>query len=264
MRRLTQAERTELSDRRMLEVAARLIVERGISSTKLTDVGVQAGYSRGLAAMRFGTKAGLLSRVVRFALSNWISRMQRTVGSNTGLAAVYAAIDAQDQWFQEASIEMRALYGIFFHSTDAGADYRANVARTLSAQRRDLSNWIREARDAGELPADTDPEREGRQILSAMLGIVYQWIMDPSLDAHGMHSALKQDLAVLYSMRQADSIVGRIAPSASPTPKRPGRKPSRPPKEAPDARTKADKPASRHQNLYETVAPNVLGGPGKR
>jgi AcrR family transcriptional regulator len=185
----------------MLEAAIRLIVERGISRTKLTDVGVEAGYSRGLAAMRFGTKGGLLSRVVRFALSNWISRVQRAVGAKTGLAAVYAAIDAQDQWFQEASFEMRALYGVFFQSTDPGADYRANVARTLSAQRRDLASWIREARDAGELPASTDPEREGRQILCAMLGIVYQWIMDPSLDAHGMHSALRQDLAVLYSVR---------------------------------------------------------------
>jgi hypothetical protein len=139
--------------------------------------------------------------------------MQRTVGSKTGLAAIYAAIDAQDQWFKEASIEMRALYGVFFHSTDPGADYRANVARTLSAQRRDLANWIREARDTGELPPSTHPEREAGQILSAMLGIVYQWIMDPSLDAHGMHTALKQDLAVLYSARKPDP------PPASPTSK---------------------------------------------
>ena len=205
MRRLTQAERTELSDRRIVEAAIRLIVERGISRTKLTDVGVQAGYSRGLAAMRFGTKAGLLSEVVRFTLSNWIAQAQRTVGSKTGLAAVYAAIDAQDKWSQESAAEMRALYGVFFHSTDPGAEYRANVARTLSAQRRELASWIREARDEGELPANTIPDREARQILCAMLGIVYQWMMDPSLDAHAMHSALKQDLAALYSARVVDA-----------------------------------------------------------
>jgi AcrR family transcriptional regulator len=220
MRRLTQAERTDLSDRRMLEAAIRLIVERGISRTKLTDVGVQAGYSRGLAAMRFGTKAELLSRVVHFTLSNWISRAQRTVGSKTGLAAVYAAIDAQDLWSRESPSEMRALYGVFFQSTDPGADYRANVARTLSAQRRELANWIREARDAGDLPASTHPEREGRQILCAMLGIVYQWIMDPSLDAHAMHSALQQDLAALYSMPGAEPDIGRIDSNTGSAPRR--------------------------------------------
>jgi len=37
-RRLTQEERTDLSDRRMVECAVQLIVERGISGTKLTDV----------------------------------------------------------------------------------------------------------------------------------------------------------------------------------------------------------------------------------
>ena len=212
MRRLTQAERTELSDRRMLEAAIRLIVERGISRTKLTDVGVEAGYSRGLAAMRFGTKAGLLSRVVRFTLSNWIGQAQRTVGAKTGLAAVFAAIDAQDQWSRESSVEMRALYGVFFQSTDPGADYRANVARTLAAQRRELASWIREARDAGELATNTDPEREARQILCAMLGIVYQWMMDPSLDAHAMHSALKQDLAALYSASRPQNRYETVPP----------------------------------------------------
>jgi len=197
----------------MVEAAIRLIVERGISRTKLTDVGMEAGYSRGLAAMRFGTKAGLLSQVVRFTLSNWITQAQRTIGSKTGLAAVYAAIDAQDTWSRESSVEMRALYGVFFHSTDPGAEYRANVARTLSAQRRELANWIREARDEGDLPANTNPEREARQILCAMLGIVYQWMMDPSLDAHAMHGALKQDLAALYSGREADSsaVAGKIS-----------------------------------------------------
>src|SRR5688572_18894815 len=72
-RRLTQEERTDLSDRRMLECAVRLIVERGISGTKLTDVGLHAGYSRGLAAMRFGTKASLLGRVARHVTANWIT-----------------------------------------------------------------------------------------------------------------------------------------------------------------------------------------------
>jgi AcrR family transcriptional regulator len=230
MRRLTQAERTELSDRRMLESAVRLIVERGISSTKLTDVGVQAGYSRGLAAMRFGTKAGLLSRVVHFTLSNWVSRMQRMVGSKTGLAAIYASIDAQDEWFREASLEMRALYSVFFHSTDPGGEYRANVARTLSAQRRDLANWIREARDAGVLPPNTDPERESRQILSAMLGIVYQWMMDPSLNARGMLSALKEDLAVLYSAKPSTKPSSK--PPTQPLRQPASRTPSKPAKRA--------------------------------
>ncbi|HCC44919.1 MAG TPA: TetR family transcriptional regulator, partial [Gammaproteobacteria bacterium] len=48
-KRLTQAERTEISDNRMLEAAVSLIVDYGPSATSLKEIGLRAGYSRGLA-----------------------------------------------------------------------------------------------------------------------------------------------------------------------------------------------------------------------
>jgi AcrR family transcriptional regulator len=194
-RRLTQEERTDLSDRRMLECAVQLIVERGISGTKLTDVGLQAGYSRGLAAMRFGTKAGLLSRVAQYVTANWVTHLKTAVGHKTGLAAVLAAIDAQALAIVETPAEMRALYAIFFHSSDPSAEYRVDVARSLTAQRRDLTNWIREARDAGEIPSRVAPARIAGQVLSAMIGTVYQWIMDPAAPIAELHRDLKDLLS---------------------------------------------------------------------
>jgi AcrR family transcriptional regulator len=190
--RLTQVERTDLSDRRMLECAVQLIVERGISGMKLTDVGIKAGYSRGLAAMRFGTKAGLLSRVARHVTANWINHLRASVGHKTGFAAVLAAVDAHDNAIAETPAEMRAMYAIFFHSSDPSAEYRMDVARTLSAQRRDLANWLREAREAGEIHSRLDPARIAAQVLNSLIGIIYQWIMDPSAPASEMHRDLKK------------------------------------------------------------------------
>ncbi len=200
-RRLTQEERTDLSDRRMVECAVQLLVERGISGTKLTDVGLRAGYSRGLAAMRFGTKAGLLSRVARHVTSNWVAQLKTAVGHKTGLAAVLAAIDAQERAIVETPAEMRALYAIFFQSSDPSAEYRVDVARSLSAQRRDLANWLREARDAGEIRSSVDAARIAGQVLSSMIGIVYQWIMDPAAPASELHCDLKELLAGRYEFR---------------------------------------------------------------
>jgi len=209
-RRLTQEERTDLSDRRMIECAVQLIVERGISGTKLTDVGVRAGYSRGLAAMRFGTKAGLLSRVARHVTSNWITHLRAAVGHKTGLLAVLAAIDAQERAIIETPAEMRALYAIFFHSSDPSAEYRVDVGRTLAAQRRDLTNWMREARDAKEIPAVAEPARIAGQVLNSMIGIVYQWIMDPTAAVSEQHRDLKELLSERYQPRQ-----GRIGSRAA-------------------------------------------------
>ena len=52
----TQEERSALSDARMADAAVALICERGAADTTLKDVGVRAGYSRGLAGYRFGVK----------------------------------------------------------------------------------------------------------------------------------------------------------------------------------------------------------------
>lgn len=185
----------------MIESAMQLIVERGVSATRLTDVGLRAGYSRGLATMRFGTKAGLLSRVVRLGTSNWVARVTAAVGARTGLAAVFAAIDAQDRALTESPAEMRALYAIFFQSSDPGSDYHADVARTLAAERRDLAQWLRTARDAGEIPPGADPARVAGHVLSSMLGICYQWMVDPALPTHELHRGLKEHIAERFEFR---------------------------------------------------------------
>ena len=200
--RLTQAQRTEISDRRMIESAIELIVERGVAATKLTDVGLRAGYSRGLAAMRFGSKAGLLSRVVRLVTSNWVVRVTTAVGPRTGLAAVFAAIDAQERALTESPSEMRSTYAIFFQSSDPGSDYHADVARTLAAQHRDLAQWLRKARARGEIPPEADPARVAGHVLSTMLGIVYQWMMDPALPTRELHRGLKDHIAERFDFRR--------------------------------------------------------------
>lgn len=164
-RRLTQEERTDLSDRRMIECAVQLIVGRGISGTKLTEVGLRAGYSR-------------------------------------GLAAVLAAIDAQERAIVATPGEMRALYAIFFQSSDPSAEYRVDVARGLTAQRRDLASWLREARDAGEILPGVDPVRIAGQVLSSMIGTVYQWIMDPGAPVSELHLDLKEPLGGQYGVRR--------------------------------------------------------------
>jgi len=62
--RRTQAERTALSDARMFDAAMQLIVEQGTHATTLKAVGERAGYSRGLASSRFGSKDALFGQLV--------------------------------------------------------------------------------------------------------------------------------------------------------------------------------------------------------
>ena len=72
---LTQVERKEISDAKMLEAAVNLIVERGAGLVTLKDVGEKAGYSRGLAGYRFGNREGLFDFVLRSVGDEWLAEL---------------------------------------------------------------------------------------------------------------------------------------------------------------------------------------------
>jgi AcrR family transcriptional regulator len=58
--RRSQAGRRDEAEQRLLAAAVRLVAEQGLERITLADVGAAAGYSRGLPAHYFGSKAGLV------------------------------------------------------------------------------------------------------------------------------------------------------------------------------------------------------------
>ena len=81
---MTQPERSALSDARMADAAVALICERGAGATTLKDVGLRAGYSRGLASYRFGSKEGLWSFLIRTIGEEWLAELQQAVAGTSG------------------------------------------------------------------------------------------------------------------------------------------------------------------------------------
>jgi AcrR family transcriptional regulator len=85
--RRSHAERTALSDARMLDAAVSLIVTRGAAGTTLKEVGELAGYSRGLASVRFGNKAALFAFIVRSVGEEWLATLREAVREQVGHGA---------------------------------------------------------------------------------------------------------------------------------------------------------------------------------
>ena len=100
--RLTQVERKEISDTKMLEVAIDLIIEQGTSQLTLKDVGERAGYSRGLAGYRFGNKAGLFDFVLRSVGDEWLAELTTVTNNKSGYQAIAAALDAHSRFCEDA------------------------------------------------------------------------------------------------------------------------------------------------------------------
>lgn len=199
--RRKQAERTALSDRRMADAAIQLLVQHGIGGATLQAIGERAGYSRGLATHRFGSKAGLLAQVLKSAGADWLRRVQMAVGSRVGAEALCAAVDAQCRFILEAPEEIRAMYLLWFQSIDPGAEFRADVSEVHRAQRRDVVRWIELGQQQGAVDSTVSAERFAEQFSATMAGLVYQWLVNQNLPVRAMHGQLKKDIRLLLAAR---------------------------------------------------------------
>jgi AcrR family transcriptional regulator len=177
--RMTQAERTALSDARMLNAAKELIAERGTHNTTLREVGERAGYSRGLASNRFGSKEGLFSQLVLDFNRRWAEELRNKVGNSTGLPAFSAALDAVEFFLVNRAGEMRALYILWFESMSSHDEVRQRLALNHKAYRRDAERWVREGVAEGTIRDDIDPKSFAVEFASLIFGLIYQWLIDP-------------------------------------------------------------------------------------
>jgi AcrR family transcriptional regulator len=186
-KRMTQGERTALSDARMFAAAKELIAEHGTHNTTLREVGERAGYSRGLASNRFGSKEGLFSQLVRDFNRSWAAELQRTVGTSTGLPAFSAALDTVEYFLLNRSDEMKALYILWFESMSSHDEVRQRLARNHTAYRRDAERWVREGIEEATIRDTIDPQCFAVEFASLIFGLIYQWLVDPeSIDVHAV------------------------------------------------------------------------------
>ena len=173
----TQEERQAASDAAMAAAAVALICERGAAATTLKDVGVRAGYSRGLAGYRFGSKAGLWSFLVRTIGEEWLGELRRAVAGTRGLDTIHAAVDAHCQLLLASPQRIRAFYILWFDSVGPDPVLREVIARVHERRRRDVERWIEDGIAAGSVRPDADVRAVAEQFVACIVGIVYGWLV---------------------------------------------------------------------------------------
>ncbi|MGK0500239.1 MAG: AcrR family transcriptional regulator [Oceanicoccus sp.] len=176
--RKTQAERTALSDKKMFEAAIELINEHGTQKTTLKEIGERAGYSRGLANYRFGSKDGLMLELFERFDVRWKEHLQNYVANQSGLAALLQASSALRDFLKKESGYLRAMYLLWYECLGHESDMRRLLTEHHDVYRHDAMRWIEEGIAAGEIKAVTDPVQFAAQYCAFSFGIVYQWLVN--------------------------------------------------------------------------------------
>ncbi|HEX7062764.1 MAG TPA: TetR/AcrR family transcriptional regulator [Woeseiaceae bacterium] len=194
---LTQAERSAISDRAMIDAAIDLILERGTDKTTLAAIGEKAGYSRGLATYRFGSKAGLFDAVCKSISRRWLEYLKQGVGEKTGVEAMCAALDAFLKFVTDAPRDARVLQILYCGAASPLSEYRTTSVNIHSKQQEDVARWVRDGIANGTIRRDVDPKAIAAQYIAYIGGMNYLWVINPdSIDFRRANEDMKRQLRV--------------------------------------------------------------------
>ena len=192
---LTQSERTAISDKAMLAAAIELILERGTDKTTLQAIGEKAGYSRGLATYRFGSKAGLFDAVCKSISRRWLGYLKKGVGDKTGIEAMCAALDAFLKFVSESPRDARVLQILYCGAASPLSEYRETSVNIHQRQQEDVAAWIRAGIRNGTIRSDADPKIAAAQYIAYIGGMTYLWVINPaSIDFCKANESMKEHL----------------------------------------------------------------------
>lgn len=180
---MSRAREKQSKDRHqeILEAAARVITDRGLGETRISDIAERCGVSPGLILYYFESKDRLLVEALTYAndkyylaqardlrrLSTARERFERLVDlSVPGLLPDYERLEEWALWIE---IWVRAL------RDPALAKEREVLDRRW---RQSIADIIRRGRDTGEFPEGPDPDELGMQIGALIDGLAIQVLMN--------------------------------------------------------------------------------------
>ena len=176
---LTQAERSALSDKAMLEAAMALVLEHGTEKTTLAMIGEWAGYSRGLATYRFGSKGGLYDALCKSISRHWLEYLKQGVGDKVGIDAMCAALDTIYRFAEDSPDEARALEILYSGAASPSSEYQQTAIDIRQRQKSDVAEWVRRGQETRQIRRDVDTEEVATQYVAYITGMTYLWLMSP-------------------------------------------------------------------------------------
>jgi AcrR family transcriptional regulator len=197
--RLTQDQRRERSESRMLAAAIELFAQQGSGRTTLVEIGQAAGYTHGLVGHRFGSKGGLVRRLLKNLQRDFTKRQLAEITERrTGLEALLEVVKSSLNLMAEGTTSARVIQALTILAGEAlgpAPEIRKDVIALNRNFRVILRKLIEEGIEAGEIRTDVRPAEQATAILALLRGIEIQWCQEPqSISLESMIAEVAESL----------------------------------------------------------------------
>lgn len=185
----------------ILDAAARVITERGLAETRISDIAEQAGVSPGLILYYFDSKDRLLSEALTFANDQFYLRTSREIRRipsardqlrrlvDLSVPGYLTEYDRLDEWALWIEVWVRALRDPTMAKDREVLDQR---------WRAQITDIIRGGQASGEFATSEDADALALRIASLIDGLAIQVIMnDSEVTTERMHRTCMEVAAQL-------------------------------------------------------------------
>lgn len=188
----TQEQRREESVQAMVQAAIELIAEKGMAGLTMAEVGIKAGYSRGLAHLHFGSKEKLLSDCLEYLSRDFNVQRKKDGVDTTGLNDIYSLVDAYTQRPDNAVKRIRAMFFIVLDSSVADSPLYGFVHDYNEKNMAHVESKLNEAKAMGQIKPNVDTHSAAFILMSLLRGISLHRLNNKVVDAAVVRSEILQ------------------------------------------------------------------------
>lgn len=201
--RRSQAERRDESERGLLRAATEIIVERGVNAATFEAIGARAGYSRGLATQKFGSKQGMIE-----ALINHLHDRQNELLDSLGvdrMPGLDAVLTYVDGYLQELSMkgESRAYFMLLASAIGDLSALRTAFAASHEKVERRLEAWFMRGQAEGAIRRELNADAAALIVGSLLLGLSIQYLIDPDMNLEPIRATSQASLRLSFAAPKA-------------------------------------------------------------
>jgi AcrR family transcriptional regulator len=178
----TQEQRREESIHGMVQAAIELIAEKGVAGLTMAEVGIKAGYSRGLAHLHFGSKEKLLAECLEYLSRDFNTQRKKEGLDTSGIQGIYSLVDAYTQRPKDAVNRIRAMFFIVLDSSVIDSPLYGFVQAYNEKNMAYAEFKLNEAKTLGQVHQDLDTASSAFILMSLLRGISVHRLNQANMD----------------------------------------------------------------------------------
>ncbi|MGD0117535.1 MAG: TetR/AcrR family transcriptional regulator [Candidatus Binatus sp.] len=171
-----RSERRDLSCRRIMDAAIKLVARKGSNRTTIDEIGEFSGYTQSLVDARFGSKAELIHALAAQMQADFYKATRKLLDGQRGLGALL--IFAENYLRVGMSVPKNALYVLIGEALGPVGEVRPEILAADQNSRSAIQKFIEQGIHDGQIRRDVDPAASAAIVLGLLRGLVMQWLIN--------------------------------------------------------------------------------------